>query len=131
MTARGKRLSLPPEESALCIISRFASSSRETRCEWKRKIPMVYDWSALRKDQSSRDRREFGAKTASIFVWNSSDFREISFVAITYVFNLIFKLLQLVLYSEDSFVIVSRLCWTLLIGICCFFSLMNLTVGGT
>lgn len=92
---------------------------------------LVYDWSALRKDQSSRDRREFGAKTASIFVWNSSDFREISFVAITYVFNLIFKLLQLVLYSEDLFVIVSRLCWTLLIGICCFFSLMNLTVGGT
>lgn len=40
--ARGKRLSLPPEESALCIISRFASSSRGTRCEWKRKIPTVF-----------------------------------------------------------------------------------------
>lgn len=59
---------------------------------------LVYDSSALRKDQSSRDRREFGAKTASIFVWNSSDFKWNKFRR-NYVFNLIFKLLERVLYS--------------------------------
>lgn len=92
MTARGKRLSLPPEENALCIISRFASSSRETRCEWKRKIPMVFGVlleCTSKRPKLSRSFREFGAKTAYIFSWN---FRWNKFRS-NYVFNLIFKLL--------------------------------------
>lgn len=92
MTARGKRPSLPPEENALCIISRFASSSRETRCEWKRKIPMVFGVlleCTSKRPKLSRSFREFGAKTAYIFSWN---FRWNKFRS-NYVFNLIFKLL--------------------------------------
>lgn len=83
---------------------------------------LVYDSNALRKDQSSRERREFGAKTASIVVWNSSDLREISFAAIAYLISylnyssiVLYSMLKIRLRSFLSFV------WTLLIGICCSF----------